>query len=198
MGEGLLFLLRIIFTIVFFPVVYACAVIFYGHLDAYPAGYGEFFQWGAYSFVLVFFFVYQFQRMYQGGQTAMTEIFKFLTPLDKTIARVIPVYATIVLVGFYILNKIRDVNAYAHYFLFFAGFFFMMHVLLLARELQDEESSFLKSAYFFQMSLYFVFLACVVVLLMDLTAWQWTFFDFASAVVARARETYTLAVHKIF
>ncbi|MBI5150897.1 MAG: hypothetical protein HZA28_09060 [Candidatus Omnitrophica bacterium] len=198
MGEGLLFLLRIIFTVVFFPVVFACAVVFYGHLERYPADYGEFFQWGAYSFVLVFFFVYQFQRMYQGGQAAMTEIFKFLTPLDRTIARVIPVYATVVLVGMYALNKIRDVSAYAHYFLFFAGFFLVMHVLLLARELQEEESSFLKSAYFFRMSVYFVFLSCVVVLLLDLTAWQWTFFDFFTAVVDRARDIYAAAIEKIF
>ena len=86
----------------------------------------------------------------------------------------------------------RQINAY------FAGFFFMMHILLLARELQDEESSFIKPSYLFQMSLYFVFSLCVMVLLLDLVVWQSTFPQFGADVLADARDIYLAAIEKIF
>lgn len=198
MGEGLIFILKIIFTVLFAPVVYVCAVNFYGHLNAYPPEQGEFFQWGTYAFLLVFLFLHQFQKMYQAGQTAMTEVFKFVSPLDRAIARIVPVYTTAILVALYVWKKFRDVSAYAHYFLFFAGFFFAMHVLLLAREMQDEETSFIKPSYLFQMGLYLVLSAGIVILLLDLVAWQFTFFQFCFEVFAQARNIYADAIDKIF
>ena len=198
MGEGVLFLLRIIFTIFFAPVVYATGVNFYQHLSVYPVPHGEFFKWGMFAFLLVFLFLYRFDRMYQGGQSGMTEAFKFLTPLNHTIARVIPVYTLLLFVIFFIWGKFQDLTPYVQYFQFFAGFFFLMHIILLARELQDEESSFIKTSYFFQMSLYFVLSLCVMVLLLDVAVWQATFPQFGADVFGDARDIYLAAIGKIF
>ncbi|OGX27347.1 MAG: hypothetical protein A2705_04855 [Omnitrophica WOR_2 bacterium RIFCSPHIGHO2_01_FULL_52_10] len=198
MGEGVLFLLRIIFTVLFAPVVYASGVNFYNHLDVYPPPHGEFFKWGMCAFLLVFLFLHRFDKMYQGGQSAMTEVFKFLTPLNHAIARTVPVYTLLLFVVFFIWGKLHDLSAYVHYFQFFAGFFFMMHIILLARELQDEESSFIKPSYLFQMSLYFVFSLCVMVLLLDLVVWQSTFPQFGGDVFRGARDIYLAAIEKIF
>ncbi len=198
MGEGILFLLKIIFTALFAPVVYAGAVNFYEHLNAYPPPHGEFFKWGMCAFLLVFLFLHRFDKMYQAGQATMTELFKFLTPLNHALARIIPVYTLLIFVVLLIWGKLHDLSAYVHYFQFFAGFFFMMHVILLARELQDEESSFLKPSYFFQMSLYFVFSLCVTVLLLDMAVWQATFLQFGGEVLTDARDIYLAAIEKIF
>ena len=198
MGEGILFLLKIIFTVLFAPVVYASGVNFYQHLNGYPAPHGEFFRWGMYAFLLVFLFLHRFEKMYQAGQSAMMELFKFLAPLNYALTRVIPVYTLLLFVVFFIWGKLHDLSLYIHYFQFFAGFFFMMHILLLARELQDEESSFIKPSYLFQMSLYFVFSLCVMVLLLDLVVWQSTFLQFGSDVLADARDIYLVVIHKIF
>ena len=198
MGEGVLFLLKIIFTVLFAPVVYAGGVNFYEHLNGYPAPHGEFFKWGMCAFLLVFLFLHRFDKMYQAGQSAMTEVFKFLTPLNYAIARIVPVYTLLIFVVFSIWGKFHDLTPYVHYFQFFAGFFFMMHIILLARELQDEESSFIKPSYLFQMSLYFVFSLCVMVLLLDLVVWQSTFPQFGADVLADARDIYLAAIEKIF
>ncbi len=198
MGEGILFLLRIIFTVLFAPVVYAAGANFYDHLNDYPPPHGEFFKWGMYAFLLIFLFLHRFDKMYLAGQGAMTELFKFLTPLNHTIVRIIPVYTLLLFLVFFIWGKLHDLSAYAHYFQFFAGFFFMMHIILLARELQDEESSFIKPSYLFQMSLYFVFSLCVMVLLLDLVVWQSTFLQFGGDVLGDARDIYLAAIDKIF
>ncbi len=198
MGEGVLFLLRIVFTVLFAPVVYAAGVSFYEHLDVYPSPHGEFFKWGMYAFLLVFLFLHRFEKMYQAGQSAMTEVLRFLTPLNHPIARIVPVYTLLLIVGFFIWGKLHDLTPYVHYFQFFAGFFFMMHIILLAREMQDEESSFIKPSYLFQMSLYFVFSLCAMVLLLDLVVWQSTFPQFGADVLADARDIYLAAIEKIF
>jgi len=198
MGEGVLFLLKIVFTVLFAPVVYASSVNFYNHLNVYPAPHGEFFKWGMCTFLLVFLFLHRFDKMYQAGQSAMTEVFKFLTPLNYAIARIVPVYTLLIFVVFSIWGKFHDLTPYVHYFQFFAGFFFMMHIILLARELQDEESSFIKPSYLFQMSLYFVFSLCVTVLLLDLAVWQSTFLQFGGDVLRDARDIYLAAIEKIF
>lgn len=197
MGEGVIYLLKIIFTVLFAPIVYASAVNFYEHMHVYQAN-GEFFKWGIYAFLLVYLFLYRFEKMYQAGQSGMTQIFSFLAPLNQSLARIVPVYTTIILVALLVWNKFRDVSAYSHYFLFFAGFFFMMHILLLARELQDEESSLVKPSYLFQMSIYFVCILSLGVLLLDLTVWQFTFFDFWANLLTDARNIYQAAIEKVF
>ncbi len=198
MGEGVLFILKVIFTALFAPVVYTGGVNFYQHLNDYPAPHGEFFKWGMYAFLLVFLFFHRFEKMYQAGQGVMTEMFKFLTPLNHAIARITPVYTLLILVVLLIWGKLRDLSLYIHYFQFFAGFFFMMHIILLARELQDEEQSFLKPSYLFQMSLYFVFSLCVMVLLFDLVVWQSTFLQFGGKVLTDARDIYLAVIEKVF
>ena len=198
MGEGVLFLLKILFTVLFAPVVYATGVNFCQHLNVYPAPHGEFFKWGMYAFLLVFLFLHRFDKMYQGGQSVITGLFKFLTPLNHALARIIPVYTLLIFVVFFIWGKLHDLTPYVHYFQFFAGFFFMMHIILLARELQDEESSFIKPSYLFQMSLYFVLSLCVMVLLLDLVVWQSTFLQFGGDVFRDARDIYLTAIEKIF
>lgn len=197
MGEGLIFVAKIILAVVISPVVYSCALNFYDHLDVYPSSLIEFFRWGMFGFVLVFLFVYPFRHLYQFGQNIMTGIFKFLTPLDRAVARVVPFFTAVILASFYIAGKFFDITAYVHYFMFFAGFSMAMHILLLAQELQGEEASFIKSSYFLRMSVYFVLSVCMAVLLLDFAAWKWTFLKFFSAMFEDARDIYMLAVRRI-
>lgn len=197
MGEGLIFIAKIILAVVISPVVYSCALNFYDHLDVYPTSLIEFFRWGVFGFVLVFLFVYPFRYLYQFGQNVMTGIFKFLTPLDRAVARVVPFFTVVILASFYIAGKFFDITAYVHYFMFFAGFSMAMHILLLAQELQGEEASFIKSSYFLRMSVYFVLSVCMTVLLLDLAVWKWTFLKFFSAMFEDARDIYMLAVRRI-
>ncbi len=188
---------KIIFAILFAPVVYSAAVNFYHHLGVYPPEQCKFFQWGIYTFLFVFLFLHQFQRMYQAGQVAMMGIFKFIAPLDRPIVRIVPVYTAIVFIVLYTWNKFRDISAYAHYFFLFAGFFLCMHILLLAKELQTEETSFIKFSYLYSMGLYLVFIMAIVILLLDLVTWQFTFFQFSSNLFTDAREIYTTALGNI-
>ncbi|OGX36884.1 MAG: hypothetical protein A3D87_08410 [Omnitrophica WOR_2 bacterium RIFCSPHIGHO2_02_FULL_50_17] len=197
MGEGLIFIAKIILAVVISPVVYSCALNFYDHLDVYPTSLIEFFRWGVFGFVLVFLFVYPFRYLYQFGQNVMTGIFKFLTPLDRAVARVVPFFTVVILASFYIAGKFFDITAYVHYFMFFAGFSMAMHILLLAQELQGEEASFIKSSYFLRMSVYFVLSVCMTVLLLDLAVWKWTFLKFFSAMFEDARDIYMLMVRRI-
>lgn len=197
MGEGLIFVAKIILAVVISPAVYSCALNFYDHLDVYPSSLIEFFRWGMFGFVLVFLFVHPFRQLYQFGQNVMTGIFKFLTPLDRAIARVVPFFTAVILASFYIAGKFFDITAHVHYFMFFAGFSLAMHILLLAQELQGEEASFIKSSYFLRMSVYFVLSVCMAVLLLDLAAWKWTFLKFFSAMFEDARDIYMLAVRRI-
>ena len=55
MAEGIIFLVKLLVTILLSPVVYACVLNFFDHVGSQFASYGDFFTSGVFGFVLVFF-----------------------------------------------------------------------------------------------------------------------------------------------
>lgn len=199
MAEGIFFVVKILVTVLLSPVVYSCAVNFFDHVDSQFTSYGDFFTSGVIGFVLVFLFLHRFGRVYRAAQAATASAFHFLAPLDRVLARLIPLYTTVILVTLFVVSKFTDkVGDYTHYFFFFAGFAFGMHILLVAQDIQEEETSFLKPSYLCQMTLYFILSCLLVVLLLDLAVWKFTLGDFILAVFDDARDVYLVAWHKIF
>ena len=137
-------------------------------INTFPGNYPEFLYWGMLSFLLVFLFVHRFWGVYEFGQKIISGIFKFAAPLDRVIAYLLPFYPTLMLIIFFIVSGLLQIKSYDHYFVFFAGFLIAMHVVLVAQELQEQEKSVFKPAYFFLMSI--VFIANVL--------WIMLFFDF--------------------
>ncbi|MBN1869059.1 MAG: hypothetical protein JW847_00565 [Candidatus Omnitrophica bacterium] len=178
MDEGLLTLVKIVMAVLLLPVLWACGVVFHGHILSFPGEFDEFFLWGMFGFLMLFLFFYQFDGVYEFGQKIMTSIFQFMFPIGRIFVRIIPFYLTVILLVYCAVVNLLGVKVSDHYFMFFAGFAFTMHVILTAQDLQQQEKAFIKPAYLFMMVIVTVFMIFVTVLLFDLVFMKFTFPEF--------------------
>ena len=200
MGKFILNIIKFILAVFLLPIVFICADYFAEALNSFPKNYPDFFWWGALSFLLIFLFVYRFTPLHEFGINMISAIFRFIAPLDRFLAYVLPFYVILVFLTLSILTAIQN-HAYDHYFLFFAGFFLAMHEILIAQELQDEEKNFIKPAYFFVMSLVFILNICLVLLFFDLILKDFSFQKFFQSAIQEVKEVYLQAfekIHKIY
>ena len=192
MNEGLTALIKIVLTVLLLPVLWACGIVFHGHITSFPGAYGEFFLWGMFGFLMSFLFFYQFWGVYESGQKIMTNLFQFTFPIGKIIVRAVPFYLTVILLFYCAAVNLLGVKVSDHYFMFFAGFFFTMHVLLTAQDLQQQEKAMIKPAYLFMMGITTILMVFVTVILFDLVFMEFTFPDFFMELSKEARINYSL------
>ena len=198
MGDFLLNFIRFLVAVLLSPLVYGCVVSFYKHLGTYPSVYEDFFRWGQVAFIFTFLFIYQFWGVYEAGQKAMTQIFKFLTPFERMISYLLPFYIVIIFAAFYVTTTFFATNRYDPYFMFFAGFALTMHVLLSAQDMQDQEKTSIKPAYLFNMSGVFILNVFLMVLLLDLILGKFTFPKFAEGMLLVTRYVYVMIFNRIY
>jgi len=158
MGDTLLVITKFILGVLLLPVVWATAVVFHQHVSGFPGTHGEFFFWGVFGFLMLYLFFHQFEGMYAFGQKISSGFFQFTSPANRFIAKIVPFYLTLILLGFYVTTKFLDINTYDHYFMYFAGFAFTMHIILTAQDLQSDQEMFLKPEYLFTGAIVFILL----------------------------------------
>jgi len=196
MNNTLLVVVKFIVGVLLLPVVWATAVLFHQHVEAFPGTYGEFFLWGVFSYLMLFLFFHHFWGLYDFGQKIFSGAFQLASPANGFIAKIVPFYLTLILLGFCVTTKLLDINTYDHYFMFFAGFAFTMHIILTAQDLQSGQKMFLKPEYLFIGSIVFILLVFMVILLFDLALGEFTIPDFARSVWNDALDIYYLIGQK--
>lgn len=188
MKEFLKNLFKLVFAIILLPIVITCANNFTEHFSNYPNNYDEFFLWGAFSFLMIFLFVYEFWGIHEFGQRIISGIFKFITSPDGFISKIISFYLILIFIVFFFTNTFLEVDKYDHYFLFFIGFASAMHIILVAQDLQQEEKSLIKPTYLFTMTVILIFNICLIILCMDVVLKSYTFADFFQSVVTDSKD----------
>jgi len=191
MNNALLTLIKLVLTVLFLPVTWACGVIFYRYVAAFPGSHGEFFLWGMFGFLLIFLFFYQFWVAYEFGQNIVSGLLQFAAPANRFMAKCVPFYLTVILLSYCAVANLLRVNSYDHYFMFFAGFAFVMHILLTAQDLQEQEKAFIKPAYLLMMTMAFILTVFVTVLLFNLVLGEFTLPDFFWSMIDHAGDTYS-------
>ncbi|OGX36546.1 MAG: hypothetical protein A3C36_05985 [Omnitrophica WOR_2 bacterium RIFCSPHIGHO2_02_FULL_52_10] len=189
--------IKFILAVLALPVAWASASEFHRFTMRLPGPYEEFFYWGMFGFVLLYVFFYQFWGPYELGQKIIAGIFQFTAPANRLIAHIIPFYLSVILLLFAFTLNFLEINAYDHYFMFFAGFAFTMHIILTADELQEAEKAFIKPTYLLTIMLVLTLMICVTVLLCNLVLMKFTYPDFAQAVIDKAWDIYIEAYNRL-
>ena len=191
MNEGLVTLIKVILAVLLLPILWACGVVFHGHITSFSGAYGEFFLWGMFGFLILFLFFYQFWGVYEFGQKITTNLFQFTFPVGRIIVRIVPFYLTVILLLYYVTVNLLGIKVSDHYFMFFSGFAFTMHILLTAQDLQQQEKAFIKPAYLLMMGIVTVLMVFVTVLLFDLVFMEFTFPEFFKRMSSEAWANYS-------
>ena len=197
MGQILIGAFKFLIAVLLFPIVIASAISFSDHLSAYPATYAEFVMWGIGAFLLLYLFFHQFWGVYEFGQKILTNIFKFIAPLDRLIANMVPFYLILILLAFYVTKGFFKIKNYDPYFIFFAGFAFAMHIILAAQDMQNQEKSPIKPSYLLEICFVIVGTIFLSIFLLDLIVGKWTFPDFFASMIGLSLDYYQNIFQKI-
>jgi hypothetical protein len=190
MGNFLFNLLKVIFGIILFPILYACMLSFKPQMGQYPSNHVDFFFYGSTAFLFSYLFVYRFESFYSFGQNLVSKIFQFASPVNDFLANIIPFYALIILGLHALITSFIKIGLFDHYFLFFAGFTLTMHLLLTAHEMHEDDNVPFKPSYFFTIVVVSILFLFVVVLMLDGFARDFNFPKYLSNVIDKAGKLY--------
>ena len=147
-------ILKLILGLGLLPAVIGVSKSFCAELAAFHS-MDDMFLWGGAAYLMVHLFVYSPKNLFAYMQRIFADLLRFApTFVAVLLPRMIPMVPGLLLLVLYVAQHTLGVGARAEaYFLFFIGFTLAMHIILTAHELQDEDTSVVKSHYLFSMAL---------------------------------------------
>lgn len=197
MGTFLLSLTKFVLAFLLIPVVAATALGFWFHLDAYSSAYTGFFFWGIYALLFTFLFIYQYWGIYEFGQRMISGALRFLSPVDKFLAQILPFYFLLTALLGYVNDRFLEMSTLEPYLMFFMGLFLAMHVLLTAQDLQQREATPIKPNYLFMAGIIFIANIFLTVLCLDFIFDTFTFPEFFGDIAERTTQYYKISIDKL-
>ena len=170
MGNSLLNVIKFVLAAILIPVVYTTVISFQTHMGSYPRDMVEAFSGGVITCLFIFLFLYQFWAVYEIEQSMTAGIFKFLEPLDRWVAFVLPMFFIITMTLLYFIHRVGDIRGLEDQLMFLSGLFLAMHILVLSQDLQNPEKGITKPAYLLVLACTVVVSLFLAVLMMDLVS----------------------------
>lgn len=198
MKDIFLVILKFLFAILILPLVVASTVAFQNELVKFEPTLRDALSLGLFSYIILKFFVYDFEAVYTFGQSIVTAAFQFLKPLVNVAPYVFPVYSIIVLMVYAVVSWMGNLDAWRNIFLFLFSFTFSMHIILTAQDLYNKDSSAGKPTYFFGMSLVYILDVFLMALLASLVLPGFSFPTFFHDLTSAAGDIYMMVLGQLF
>lgn len=199
MKEFLLTGLKFTIAVVLLPVVMGITYAFQGELATFEPTIRQTMFEGMVTYVIMRFFIYDFNAVYTFGQGLVTSVFQFLKPLVNVAPYVLPTYTIILSILYGILSLLGKMEGeWQRLFLFLLAFTFTMHIVLTAQDLYNKDSAAGKPDYFFGMSLVYIIDLFFTALLLNLTVAGFAFTHFFLALTGTSFDIYKGVFHQLF
>ena len=190
--------LKVAATVLVLPVIVAMTAAFQEQVTTLDLALKHALGMGLVTYIILKFFVYDFDHVYKFGQNIVTYCFQFLKPLVNVAPYVLPIYTILALIVFAILNACGRVGDFRPMFYSGIAFTFAMHMILTAQDLYAKDSSPGKPNYFFGMSLVYIFDVFLISLIMHFTLPGFSFVQFFQSLAAMSFQIYKAIFHQLF
>ncbi len=197
MRDFLLNTLKFILFVLFIPIIMAATRSFYKEFLNLEQ-LAEFFLYGMMAYLILHHFIYVPQGFYQFGQKITSSIFRFSAFLAATLPALIPIFASLLLLGLLITTQIFRIVHLKEYFFFFVGFTFLMHMILTAQTLYAEDTSVVKPHYFFMMSLSYTIGLIILALCIHINCHSFSFLNYLKRSCNLGKDLYVSVYHQLF
>ena len=135
--------------------------------------------------------------VHQFGKSGMSGIFKFNEVTAAIMPYVLPFYLTLLVIGYWSAKLFLQVRGLEQYFMFFFGFLLTMQVSLSAHDLKEQNSEGIKSGYFFQLTMVYLWSIFFAALILHLTL-KFSFPDFFREFIHVSWKIYTAVWEQLF
>lgn len=197
MGDSIWAGVKTVLAVVLLPLALASLYSFHAHLSTYSSTFQSQFFLGAATFLFLFLFCYQFWGIYEGGQKVVEGALRFMAPMERLVAHLLPFYLISAWVALFVLRNFLDLTRYNNIFVFVAGFTATMHTVLTARDLQEQEKSLLKSTYLFVMTLVFIVMGVYLVGFLDVAGGPSTLMVYVKVLIQKATDIYVMILDRM-
>lgn len=198
MKQGLLAFLKVIVFLLFLPLILAVSLAFQTHLLNLPASKEAWLLWGAFTYIIANFFIYDCKDIFLWGKELTSKIFGFVGPLANAVSLMVPIYSVTIIIVYVILTLMGKASFYDGLFLFSIGFTLTMNLVLAAGQLKGEDSGPLKAQYFLGFTLLYVFSLCFMALLLSWVMPEFSFIAFIKSLTYHATHLYKEVYRLLF
>ena len=201
MVERLLVVLKFIFAVLLLPLVVGTVVALQSEIMKLDPLLQQAINIGTLAYVLMKFFVYDFDAVYKFGQGLVGGCFQFLKPVMNFAPYVFPIYTILGIIAYAIFNaagKMGEHGELGPVFFTVIAFTFAMHIVLTAQDLYTKDSMAGKPDYFFAMALIFIVDVFLMAMLMSLAGKGFSFVNFFKSLSAASCDMYVGIFRQLF
>ena len=201
MVERLLVVLKFIFAVLLLPLVIGTVVALQGEIGKLDASLQQAINVGTLAYVLMKFFVYDFDAVYKFGQGIVGGCFQFLKPVMNFAPYVFPIYTILGIIAYAVVNimgKMGEHGELGPIFFTVIAFTFAMHIILTAQDLYTKDSMAGKPDYFFAMALIFIVDVFLMALLISLAGKGFSFVNFFKSLSGTSCDIYVGVFKQLF
>ncbi|HOX53986.1 MAG: hypothetical protein PHI86_03165 [Candidatus Omnitrophica bacterium] len=198
MSKNIIGIIKLIFAIIFVPIVVFCSISFFKQIHSVDREIYELFVWGIFSYLILHLFIYEPDIMFKKGQDMVSVVFRFFAPLVNVASFVLPIYTIFLLIAFSIIKLFfKDLNI-AKQFIFLVSFTLTLHMVFCAKALKSKTDDVLKANYFFSMQLIYIVNLFIVAFSLSYFLNGFSFIDFYNNTFSEAVNIYNIVFSQLF
>jgi hypothetical protein len=198
MVERMLVVFKFIIAVLLLPLVIGTVVALQGEITKFDPALQQAINVGVLTYVLMKFFVYDFDAVYKFGQGIVGGCFQFLKPVMNFAPYVFPIYTILGIIAYAIVNIMGKMGEWGPLFFMVIAFTFAMHIVLTAQDLYTKDSIAGKPSYFFTMALIFIVDVFLMSLLMSLAGKGFSFVNFFKGLSVASVDIYAAVFRQLF
>jgi hypothetical protein len=198
MVQRILIVLKFIFAVLLLPLVIGTVVALQGEIEKFDPALQQAINIGTLAYVLMRFFVYDFDAVYKFGQGIVGGCFQFLKPVMNFAPYVFPIYTILGIIAYAVVNIAGKMGDFGPLFFTVIAFTFAMHIVLTAQDLYTKDSMAGKPDYFFAMALIFIVDVFFMSLLMSLAGKGFSFVNFFKGLSTASGDIYVAVFKQLF
>ena len=196
--EFLLTFLKFVIGVCLLPIVYALSLCFTQELGKLEPRVTHSFIWGIAGFLVVYLFIWEPAILFKKGQRILEVIFRFFAPLVKVAPFVLPIYAILIFVIYFILISFVDMREFIPAVIFAIGFSLCLHLVFSARTLRSKQGDSLKANYIFGFSWICILDSILLAGFFNLAFESFSLINFFNASYQIVKSIYTALFSQLF
>ena len=201
MGNKFTSILKLISSVIFFPILVAVSVSFSNELQKLSPRLVASFVWGIFTYLLIHLLLYEPAPVYQKGQKITEVVFKFFAPLVRLASFFLPIFSILLLTAFYVLTVTLSKPLrleYQIYFMFFVSLFMVLHIVFTAASLRSRQTDFLKANYFFAMEFIYIINIGIIAGMFSLIFEDFSFLNFYNSTCNISKAIFLVVFNQLF
>lgn len=178
------------------PFVYSFSASFLSEFGLIEKPLQDYFWQGIIALLLIYLFVWEPRKIYTKGHELLEFVFSFFKPLVKVAPYVLPIYAIILFVLYWIFSSFSA--GLLKYFMFLFGFTIALHLIFSAKSVRSKKGDILKGNYIFGFSLVYIINLNFVAICLSLIFAQYSFVNFFNHSFLISKSIFDAVLKQLF